>query len=269
MFGDGITRDEIRKVYGLNTKYEMKFDGKSFYDPSAMEGVNAGSFKKDDLVDHDKVPEKSNSCPEGWGIFPRTVVKALEKINRQDLLKRPPNSKFRVLTSTFSASVIEMYFGEVKDLLNKKKKIPIKVTSNKDFDFTMAKQMKVETLQDLQKLIDVVFTERQSRSTKMNDVSSRSHCITTLFLSKILIDENDGGRKFVSQTQMQFVDLSGSERTSKTGVSGKEQIQGSIQGIEGIVINIDLWALGTVYQIKTISKILLNEFLHVFKKGMP
>ena len=96
------------------------------------------------------------------------------------------------------------------------------------------------------KLIDVVFTERQSRSTKMNNVSSRSHCITTLFLSKILIDENDRRRKFVSQTQMQFVDLSGSERTSKTGVSGKEQIQGSIQGIEGIVINIDLWALGTV-----------------------
>ena len=142
-----------------------------------------------------------------------------------------------------------MYFGEVRDLLNKKKKIPIKVTSNKDFDFTMAKQMKVEKLPDLQKLIDVVFTERQSRSTKMNNVSSRSHCITTLFLSKILIDENDGRRKFVSQTQMQFVDLSGSERTSKTGVSGKEQIQGSIQGIEGIVINIDLWALGTVYQI--------------------
>ena len=102
MFGDGITRDEIRKVYGLNTKYEMKFDGKSFYDSSAMEGVNAGSVMKDDLVDHDKVPEKLISCPEGWGIFPRTVVKALEKINHPDLLKGLLNSKFRVLTTTFS-----------------------------------------------------------------------------------------------------------------------------------------------------------------------
>ena len=72
-------------------------------------------------------------------------------------------------------------------------------------------------------------------------------CITTLFFSKILIDENGDGRKFVSQIQMQFVDLSGSVRTSKTGVSGKEEIQGSIQGIEGIVINIVLWALARRY----------------------
>ena len=49
----------------------------------------------------------------------------------------------------------------------------------------------------------------------MNDVSSRSHCIATLFLTKLLQDQN--GQKFVTKTQMQFVDLSGSERTSKTG----------------------------------------------------
>ena len=76
----------------------------------------------------------------------------------------------------------------------------------------------------------------------MNDSSSRSHCITSLFLSKILVDES--GKKLVSQAMMQFVDLSGSERTVKTGLSGTEQIKGTVQGMEGIMINIDLWALG-------------------------
>ena len=75
-----------------------------------------------------------------------------------------------------------MYFGQVKDLLKSKSVLPIKVTSNDNFDFSQAKQMKIETVDDLQKLIDVVFTQRQSRSTVMNDASSRSHCIATLFL---------------------------------------------------------------------------------------
>ena len=51
--------------------------------------------------------------------------------------------------------------------------IPVINTTNANFDFTQATQMKIEDVDDLQKLIDVVFTERQSRSTLMNDTSSR------------------------------------------------------------------------------------------------
>ena len=96
---------------------------------------------------------------------------------------------------------------------------------------------------------------RQSRSTKMNEASSRSHCIATLFLTKILLDEKTG-RKFVSRSQMQFVDLSGSERTSKTQVSGRSEIQKSAQGMEGISINLDLWSLGK----SVICNVLQNSF---------
>ena len=77
---------------------------------------------------------------------------------------------------------------------------------------------------------------------KIQYFSSRSHCLTTLLLTKVLEDEQ--GKKLVSQTLMQFVDLSGSERTSKTGLSGKQEIHGTVQGWEGIAINMDLWALG-------------------------
>ena len=179
---------------------------------------------------------------DGWGIFPRTVLAALDRIRNPQDLQNVADSKFKVLSWTFSASVIEMYFGEIKDLLNSKKVIPMKMTSNKNFDFNATKQMRIKCNEDLSKLIDVVFSQRQSRGTLMNDSSSRSHCITSLFLSKILVDES--GKKFVSQAMMQFVDLSGSERTIKTGLSGTEQIKGTVQGMEGIMINIDLWALG-------------------------
>ena len=179
------------------------------------------------------------------------MTTALETISNPKMMQNETssinNTDLKVLSTTFSACVIEMYFGEVKDLLKSKSVLPIKVTSNDNFDFSQAKQMKIETVEDLQKLIDVVFTQRQSRSTVMNDASSRSHCIATLFLTKILLNQKTG-QKFVTKSQMQFVDLSGSERTSKTQISGKQEIQKSMQGIEGISINLDLWSLGTVGQ---------------------
>lgn len=205
MFGDGLTRDEIRKAHSERSQGEK-------------------------------------SSNDGWGIFPRAVLAALDRIRNPQELQNVADSKFKVLSWTFSASVIEMYFGEIKDLLNSKKVIPMKMTSNKNFDFNATKQMRIKCNEDLSKLIDVVFSQRQSRGTLMNDSSSRSHCVTSLFLSKILVDQS--GKKFVSQTMMQFVDLSGSERTVKTGLSGTEQIKGTVQGMEGIMINIDLWALG-------------------------
>ena len=137
MFGDGLTREEI---------------------------LNAHATGEDHT-------HRSDDVPEGWGIFPRTVVSALDKIKRLGT-KSSLDDKYKLLSSTLSASVIEMYFGEIKDLLNNKHSMPITYTdkrTNRDFDFNATKQMRVESMGDLQKLIDVVFTERQSRGTTMND----------------------------------------------------------------------------------------------------
>ena len=174
----------------------------------------------------------SISCPKGWGIFPRSVMTILEIISQPHKLSRKfdddKHINLKVISTTLTACVIEIYFGQVKDMLNAKAVIPVISTTNADFDFTQATQLRIENIDDLQKLIDVVFTERQSRSTLMNDASSRSHCIATLFLTKIMEDEISK-KKFVCKTQLQFVDLSGSERTSKTGIAGKEQIHSSMQ----------------------------------------
>ena len=135
MFGDGLTRDEIRRAHA-------------------------------EKIQEGKLSTESKTYPEGWGIFPRTVLSALDKIRNPEQLQKVADSKFKVLSWTFSASVIEMYFGEIKDLLNSKKVIPLKMTSNKNFDFNGTKQMRIESDEDLKKLIDVVFSQRQSRGTK-------------------------------------------------------------------------------------------------------
>ena len=63
MFGDGVTRDEIRKTYGLklNTKYNREFDGKDLTDQTAIEGINIGVSD----LNFEKIPGISakNSIP--------------------------------------------------------------------------------------------------------------------------------------------------------------------------------------------------------------
>ena len=63
----------------------------------------------------------SKNCPKGWGIFPRSVMTVLDMISRPNQLSQfedKPNLK--VISSTLTACVIEIYFGEVKDMLNAK-----------------------------------------------------------------------------------------------------------------------------------------------------
>ena len=246
-----------RKTYGLSTKYRKEFDGKRLDDPTAFCGLSESlsEFDIEDNMSKRKTSAIQYSSPSGWGIFPRAVTTALDIISGSRIKWQSKSDK-KVLSATLSACVIEMYFGEVKDLLKNKNVLPVQSTNNVNFDFSQAKQMNIDSLEDLQKLVDVVFTKRQSRSTRMNEASSRSHCIATLFLTKILLDEKTG-RKFVTRSQMQFVDLSGSERTSKTQVSGRSEIQKSAQGMEGISINLDLWSLG-----KSIYSPLINNLFN-------
>jgi len=75
----------------------------------------------------------------------------------------------------------------------------------------------------------------------MNETSSRSHCIASLSMNRILTDQS--GKKYIAKSWLRFVDLSGGERTSKTEVEGMA-IKQTALGMEGICINMDLTAIG-------------------------
>jgi kinesin family protein 4/21/27 len=91
---------------------------------------------------------------------------------------------------------------------------------------------------------------RTTASTLMNDASSRSHAIFTIFIEQHKIDDlyqKDAKQKTVGvsmdtefmNAKFFFVDLAGSERVKKTGASG-------VTLKEGININLGLLELGNV-----------------------
>ncbi|KAJ9103490.1 hypothetical protein QFC19_004258 [Naganishia cerealis] len=153
----------------------------------------------------------------------------------------------RVLTELFTAldannsdysvrcSFMELYNEEIKDLLgadsgNSKLRI---------FDSTQKRVVGPSSGIVVQNLIEQVVTsarqavdllekghkKRTTASTRMNDVSSRSHSIFTIYLYRMDVEKNE----MVRISKMNLVDLAGSENIHKSGaVNQRAKEAGSI-----------------------------------------
>ena len=130
-------------------------------------------------------------------------------------------------------SFVEIYNEEVRDLLgdsNKKLDIredPKKGTFVKDLTYVTLKDT-----EDIQNCLDKGNKNRHVGATSMNDQSSRSHSLFTVYLE---IEEN--GK--IRSGKLNLVDLAGSERVGKTNATGQTFD-------EGKKINLSLTALGSV-----------------------
>ena len=130
-------------------------------------------------------------------------------------------------------SFVEIYNEEVRDLLvNNNKKLDIREDPKKG---TFVKDLTYVTLkdtEDIQSCLDRGNKNRHVGATSMNDQSSRSHSLFTVYLE---IEEN--GK--IRSGKLNLVDLAGSERVGKTNATGQTFD-------EGKKINLSLTALGSV-----------------------
>ena len=130
-------------------------------------------------------------------------------------------------------SFVEIYNEEVRDLLvNKSTKLDIREDPKKGVFVKDLTYVTLKDTQDIQKCLDRGNKNRHVGATSMNDQSSRSHSLFTVYLE---IEEN--GK--IRSGKLNLVDLAGSERVGKTNATGQTFD-------EGKKINLSLTALGSV-----------------------
>lgn len=167
------------------------------------------------------------------GIIPR----AIEELFRQASLD---NSSI-----TFSMSMLEVYMGNLRDLLAPKVASRTHEVAAKCLNIqTDPKGMvEVEGLTQVQ-IPDTAKAKwwyakgRRARSTSwtnVNETSSRSHCLMRITISR----HGDDSKAKAQVSKLWMVDLGGSERLLKTGATGQTLD-------EGRAINLSLSALGDV-----------------------
>ena len=136
---------------------------------------------------------------------------------------------------TIKCSFLEIYKEKLQDLLMPDNKDQLKIRENKDKTIYVQgiHEEYVGSFDDVYDLLQIGFRNRVVASTKMNAVSSRSHCVLILKVKQTL----KGGT--VKESKVNFADLAGSEKVKKTGATGALLEQAK-------AINQSLSALGNV-----------------------
>lgn len=137
--------------------------------------------------------------------------------------------------------MVEIYMEKIQDLLvaPAKREAPLKIRETKSHIFVQgAKKETCTSYEQMKRVIDTGDGNRTIGATQMNASSSRSHTVVTVEFQKI---SNVGGKKGTLGSQINVVDLAGSEKQGQAQTSGDRLAEGN-------AINKSLSALGNVIE---------------------
>ncbi|KAM7343211.1 kinesin family member unc-104 isoform 9-T11 [Cochliomyia hominivorax] len=158
----------------------------------------------------------------------------------KDLFNRIRSTETEELKYSVEVSYMEIYCERVRDLLNPKNKGNLRVREHPllgPYVEDLSK-LAVTSYQDIHDLIDEGNKARTVAATNMNETSSRSHAVFTIFFTQ---RRHDTMTDLVTEkvSKISLVDLAGSERADSTGAKGTRLK-------EGANINKSLTTLGKV-----------------------
>ncbi|ODV81211.1 kinesin-domain-containing protein [Suhomyces tanzawaensis NRRL Y-17324] len=179
------------------------------------------------------------------GIIPRVLIELFHRLRRDDYVVK--------------CSFLELYNEELRDLLEddtraSKLRIYENVSAQPNPKKPISKSSKGIIIQNLNeeyisscndglKLLSKGLNKRKTASTKLNDVSSRSHTIFTINLYRKKAQEGtnagSGGDELFKVSKMNLVDLAGSENINRSGAVNQ-------RAKEAGLINQSLLTLGRV-----------------------
>ncbi|XP_024082075.1 kinesin-like protein unc-104 isoform X5 [Cimex lectularius] len=158
----------------------------------------------------------------------------------KDLFDRIRNTTSEDLRYSVEVSYMEIYCERVRDLLNPKNKGNLRVREHPllgPYVEDLSK-LAVTNYEDIHNLIDEGNKARTVAATNMNETSSRSHAVFTIFFTQQRVD-NLTSLTTEKVSKISLVDLAGSERADSTGAKGTRLK-------EGANINKSLTTLGKV-----------------------
>ena len=179
------------------------------------------------------------NIPNNEGIIPQTIYEIFDK------LKSSPE----IINYKIKISFIEIYNENINDLLdNTKTNLELRETSNKEVIVVNLTEHTINSKEDAINLLLKGNDSRTVASTKLNEKSSRSHSIFRLnieitkkknFNDITPVKKNNNYEEIFLTSQINLIDLAGSENSNKTGCVG-------IRLKEGSNINKSLLALSNV-----------------------
>jgi hypothetical protein len=258
VLGEEITQDELYHQWNISRYVNHVVDG---YNATIFAYGQTGSGKTFTMEGYKyKLNETSNGFYQGEnipipitknsetiGIIPRIVNEIYDRISENQF------KKYRVYWSYLQIYQEKIYdllnpLHSRKDyLLNRNNQQPegLKLHYNAQNErFTVDNLYRFECMnqKDLMSYFHYGLKNKIMSSHALNDASSRSHCILTITVESIEVENPDN----IVVSNLQLVDLAGSERSGHTNTNNKDDSKDKQLKKEAIDINKSLFTLRRV-----------------------
>lgn len=222
---NGLKNDfVVDKVFGPSSAQEQIFSEVSEFVQSALDGYNVCLFSYGQTGSGKTHTMNGSGDGAMRGIIPR----AIEQIGKykSELMEKG-------WTFTMEVSYLEIYNETIRDLLRDypgigsavnntssgEIKHEIKKDSSGNLFVTELTKIPIEpeNTNQMAAIMEIAAKYRSTSNTLMNETSSRSHAVFTLYLRA-----NNAVQRIELSSSLNLVDLAGSERVNRSGVTGAE-----------------------------------------------
>ncbi|KAF1631064.1 Kinesin-like protein KIF12, partial [Eudyptes filholi] len=226
VFDAGASQEAVFEGSGMRQLVELAIDG---FSCTVFAFGQTGSGKTYTLMGPLAQSETQPAAPGLLGLMQRSFACLLEQ------------SRSRSSDLALSASYLEIYNEQVRDLLSPGPPCALPLRWSKTRGFYVENQLSVD-FESLEAIADLLLQGSQRRRTSahaLNRHSSRSHALLTIHVRSRAVSVHPalGTACPSKQGTLCFVDLAGSERVKETGSSGE-------LSVEANNINRSLLALG-------------------------
>lgn len=222
---DRPKRYEFDQVYNPETSQERVFEDTAPLIDSVVDGYNVCIFA------YGQTGSGKTFTMGGGGGDEGINTRALQRLFT--IIETRKESE----KSTVSISVLEIYCEQIRDLLaGSDSSLTYEVKQGGPFGtyVTNLSEVPVGSAKEIDRILDQAQKNRSQGKTNMNEYSSRSHMVLYII---VRTTNNQTGLK--SYGKLSLIDLAGSERLDKSGVTGQLQK-------EAVFINKSLSSLGDV-----------------------
>ncbi|XP_030818711.1 LOW QUALITY PROTEIN: kinesin-like protein KIF12 [Camarhynchus parvulus] len=219
VFDAGASQEAVFEGSGMRQLVELAMDG---FSCTVFAFGQTGSGKTYTLMGPLGQSDTQPASPALLGLMQRSFTCLLEQ------------SRSRASDLALSASYLEIYNEQVRDLLSPGPPCALPLRWSKSRGFYVENQLSVE-FESLEAIVSLLLQGSQRRRTSahaLNRHSSRSHALLTIHVRSRAASTCPS-----KQGTLCFVDLAGSERVKETGSSGE-------LSVEANSINRSLLALG-------------------------
>ncbi|XP_031560241.1 kinesin-like protein KIF12 [Actinia tenebrosa] len=217
VFDGATSQAEMFEQCGIKNLINMALEG---YSCTAFAFGQTGSGKTYTITgplntDGTSYQDEVLPSPEMLGLLERSFQYLFDAMDK----------KADLVNYTLRASYLEVYNERVKDLLNPSSahdSLPVRWARDRGFYVENLFYVECDALDDLTAVLEEGLKYRQVGSHNMNDHSSRSHSMLTVYIDIEMVDPNDeSGFPVLRHGKISFVDLAGSERVKETKSHGE------------------------------------------------